>query len=164
MPRHARPVHLPLDTSDLSAKSIAKQMVALIAAGQLADGDWLPSTRTLGHELGCSRTMVAAAYDELVAAGFLEGVPGAGTRTTAGAAAAARAGLSSRPSDHTAADAARPTVTTNSGVSEQSSAVDFRPGYPDTGLIDMRAWTRAWRTAAARIPTTSAPWYDANES
>ena len=64
------------------------QLVALIAAGQVGDGDWLPSTRALAQDLGASRTMVAAAYDELVAAGFLEGVPGAGTRTTAGATAA----------------------------------------------------------------------------
>ena len=85
MARHTRAVHLPLDPTDLSARAIASQLVALIAAGQVGDGDWLPSTRALAHELGASRTMVAAAYDELVAAGFLEGVPGAGTRTTAGA-------------------------------------------------------------------------------
>jgi GntR family transcriptional regulator/MocR family aminotransferase len=164
MPRHTRLVHLPLDTSDLSAKSIATQMVALIAAGRLADGDWLPSTRALADELGCSRTTVAAAYDELVAAGFLEGVPGAGTRTTSGAAAAAGAGLSSRPSEHTVADGMRGTGPTNTAVPERSSAVDFRPGYPDTSLIDMRAWTRAWRAAAARTPSISSPWQDTNAS
>ncbi|BBX85961.1 aminotransferase-like domain-containing protein [Mycolicibacterium aubagnense] len=155
MARHTRLVHLPLDTADLSARSIASQLVALIAAGQVGDGDWLPSTRALAHDLGASRTMVAAAYDELVAAGFLEGVPGAGTRTTAGATAAARAGLSSRtprlddtapaPAAH---DARRPT----------ENLVDLRPGSPDTGLIDMRAWTRAWRAAAASRPTAVSPW------
>lgn len=164
MPRHTRPVHLPLDTSDLSAKSIATQMVGLIAGGQLADGDWLPSTRALADELRCSRTMVAAAYDELVAAGFLEGVPGSGTRTTSGAAAAAVAGLSSRPSDRACTDRARPMSSTNGTDSRRSSTVDLRPGYPDTGLIDMRAWTRAWRAAAARTPRTSSPWQDTSET
>lgn len=157
MARHTRLVHLPLDSTDLSGRSIASQLVALIAAGQVGDGDWLPSTRALAHDLGTSRTMVAAAYDELVAAGFLEGVPGAGTRTTAGATAAARAGLSSRAprlDDQTAvpkrADAAHQT----------DSVVDLRPGSPDTGLIDMRAWNRAWRAAAASRPTTLSPWQD----
>ncbi len=163
MPRHTRLVHLPLDTSDLSAKTIATQMVTLIADGQLADGDWLPSTRTLADELGCSRTMVAAAYDELVAAGFLEGVPGSGTRTTSGAAAAAAAGLSSRPSDHPGTDRKRRASPTNSAAPQRGSTMDLRPGYPDTGLIDMRAWTRAWRMAAARTPTTSSPWQDTSE-
>jgi GntR family transcriptional regulator/MocR family aminotransferase len=164
MPRHARPVHLPLDTGDLSAKSIATQIVALIAAGQLADGDWLPSTRTLAHELGCSRTMVAAAYDELVAAGFLEGVPGAGTRTTVGAAAAAGAGLSSRPAGDDITDIPDSAPSTNTGEPARRSHVDLRPGYPDTGLIDRRAWTRAWRSAASRVPTVLSPWQDKTES
>ncbi|GAS87886.1 aminotransferase-like domain-containing protein [Mycolicibacterium brisbanense] len=164
MPRHTRLVHLPLDTSDLTAKSIATQTVALIAGGQLADGDWLPSTRALADELGCSRTMVAAAYDELVAAGFLEGVPGSGTRTTSGAAAAAAAGLSSRPSEHAGVDSSRRPAASKYRAHQRNPTVDLRPGYPDTGLIDMRAWTRAWRAAGARTPTVSSPWQDASES
>ncbi|MUL47764.1 PLP-dependent aminotransferase family protein [Mycobacterium sp. CBMA293] len=161
MARHARLVHLPLDTVDLSAKVIAAQLVALIAAGQVGDGDWLPSTRALAHELGCSRTMAAAAYDELVAAGFLEGVPGAGTRTTAGATAAAKAGLSSR-TPHFDAKSIAP--SDNTAPHQSSAVVDLRPGSPDTDLIDMRAWTRAWRTAAARPPTTLSPWQDTDEA
>ena len=155
MARHTRAVHLPLDPTDLSARAIASQLVALIAAGQVGDGDWLPSTRALAHELGASRTMVAAAYDELVAAGFLEGVPGAGTRTTAGATAAAKAGLSSRAprlSDVVVAPAPQTSPRPVDAV------VDLRPGSPDTGLIDMRAWTRAWRKAASHQPTTLSPW------
>jgi GntR family transcriptional regulator / MocR family aminotransferase len=163
VPRHTRLVHLPLDLAELSSKAIAAQIVALIAADQFGDGQWLPSTRALAQELGCSRTMVAAAYDELVAAGFLEGVPGAGTRTTSGATAAAAAGLSSRPSDPDG-DVTGDAFSATTVVPEHSSAVDLRPGYPDTGLIDMRAWTRAWRTAASCRPTAISPWNDTSES
>lgn len=163
MPRHARLVHLPLDIAELSGKAIAARIVALIAAGQVGDGDWLPSTRVLAHELGCSRTMVAAAYDELVAAGFLEGVPGAGTRTTVGATAAAAAGLSSRPAEHEDRGVAAVSALV-SRLARNAAAVDLRPGYPDTGLIDMRAWTRAWRTAASRQPTALSPWEGTSES
>lgn len=159
MARHTRAVHLPLDTTDLSARAIASQLVALIAAGQVGDGDWLPSTRALAHEVGASRTMVAAAYDELVAAGFLEGVPGAGTRTTVGATAAARAGLSSR-APRLDDSVVRPSQTTAPHV----DAVDLRPGTPDTGLIDMRAWARAWRAAASTRPTTLSPWQDTDDA
>ncbi|MFL0286490.1 PLP-dependent aminotransferase family protein [Mycobacterium sp. SMC-21] len=160
MARHTRAVHLPLDTTDLSARAIASQLVALIAAGQVGDGDWLPSTRALAHEVGASRTMVAAAYDELVAAGFLEGVPGAGTRTTVGATAAARAGLSSR-----APRLEKSNVVPAAHVTaHQTDAVDLRPGTPDTGLIDMRAWARAWRAAASTRPTTLSPWQDTDDA
>ncbi|MCX8560173.1 PLP-dependent aminotransferase family protein [Mycolicibacterium mucogenicum] len=154
MARHTRAVHLPLDTTNLSARAIASQLVALIAAGQVGDGDWLPSTRALAHEVGASRTMVAAAYDELVAAGFLEGVPGAGTRTTVGATAAARAGLSSRTPRLEKTNAAQAAHA----APHRTDAVDLRPGTPDTALIDMRAWTRAWRAAASYRPTTLSPW------
>ncbi|MCT7370252.1 aminotransferase-like domain-containing protein [Mycolicibacterium llatzerense] len=160
MARHTRAVHLPLDTTDLSARAIASQLVALIAAGQVGDGDWLPSTRAFAHELGASRTMVAAAYDELVAAGFLEGVAGAGTRTTAGATAAARAGLSSRAPRLD--ESVVPTPPT--AAHQTDSVVDLRPGSPDTGLIDMRAWTRAWRTVASSQPTTLSPWQGADDA
>ncbi|UCZ61045.1 PLP-dependent aminotransferase family protein [Mycolicibacterium phocaicum] len=159
MARHTRAVHLPLDLTDLSARAIASQLVGLIAAGQVGDGDWLPSTRALAHELGASRTMVASAYDELVAAGFLEGVPGAGTRTTVGATAAARAGLSSR-APRLDDSVVRPSQTTAPHV----DAVDLRPGTPDTGLIDMRAWARAWRAAASTRPTTLSPWQDTDDA
>jgi GntR family transcriptional regulator/MocR family aminotransferase len=108
--------------------------------------------------------MVAAAYDELVAAGFLEGVPGSGTRTTSGAAAAAAAGLSSRPRGPLDTDRARRPSSSTVIAPQPGSQVDLRPGYPDPGLIDMRAWTRAWRAAAARTPTTSSPWQDTSES
>ncbi|MGX9670264.1 aminotransferase-like domain-containing protein [Mycobacterium sp. HM-7] len=161
MARHTRLVHLPLDITDLSARGIASQLVAFIATGQVGDGDWLPSTRALAHEVGASRTMVAAAYEELVAAGFLEGVPGAGTRTTVGATAAARAGLSSRAprlDDETVAPAPPDTALPPGGI------VDLRPGSPDTGLIDMRAWTRAWRAAASSRPTTLSPWQDTDNA
>lgn len=159
MARHTRVVHLPLETTDLSARAIASQLVALIAAGQVGDGDWLPSTRTFAHELGCSRTMVAAAYDELVAAGFLEGVPGAGTRTTAGATAAAQAGLSSRAPRLDDVGVV-PTLDTRA----PRAGVDLRPGSPDTELIDMRAWTRAWRKAASDRPTALSPWEGADNA
>jgi GntR family transcriptional regulator / MocR family aminotransferase len=161
MARHTRLVHLPLDTSDLSGRAIASQLVALIAAGQVGEGDWLPSTRALAHELGASRTMVAAAYDELVAAGFLEGVPGAGTRTTVGATAAARAGLSSRAPRR---DDAAPAPAAHAARRPTENLVDLRPGSPDTGLIDMRAWTRAWRAAASSRPTAFSPWEGADDA
>src|SRR5690349_14667723 len=156
--------HLPLDLPEPSGKAIAAQIVALIASGQVDDGAWLPSTRALALELNCSRTMVAAAYDELIAAGFLEGVPGAGTRTTLGATAAAAAGLSSRPSEPDNDGVSTDALSATAAVAEQGPAIDLRPGYPDTGLIDMRAWTRAWRTAASRHPTAISPWEDTTDS
>lgn len=50
----------------------------LILAGQLAAAERLPSTRRLADDLGVSRTVTLAAYDQLVADGYIEARRGSG--------------------------------------------------------------------------------------
>lgn len=63
---------------------IGADLKAQIAQGVYPPGAALPSTRALAAELGVSRTTVTAAYDQLVAEGYLETRPGARTRVAAG--------------------------------------------------------------------------------
>ena len=65
---------------------IAAQLREALAAGQLAAGERLPSTRALAAALGVSRTVVTAAYTQLFAEGWLEGRHGSGTYVAPGAA------------------------------------------------------------------------------
>jgi GntR family transcriptional regulator / MocR family aminotransferase len=51
-----------------------------ILTGRLGPGARLPSTRVLATETGSGRNTVIAAYEQLVAEGYLEGRVGAGTR------------------------------------------------------------------------------------
>ena len=101
----------------------------------------MPSTRTLAKSLGIARSVAVEAYDELSAAGFLTARQGSGTQVGIGAAAAARAGAFSSA----VATAHPPRVEPGEpgGI-----AFDLSPGFPDTSLINVKAWTRAWRTAA----------------
>ncbi len=55
-----------------------------ISAGLLAAGDRLPSTRSLALEWGVSRTTVTAAYEQLVAEGYLVAKQGARTQVAKG--------------------------------------------------------------------------------
>jgi GntR family transcriptional regulator/MocR family aminotransferase len=55
-----------------------------VASGLLAPGARLPSTRSLAVEWGVSRTTVTAAYDQLIAEGYLETRPGARARVAQG--------------------------------------------------------------------------------
>ena len=55
-----------------------------ISAGSLATGDRLPSTRSLALEWGVSRTTVTAAYEQLIAEGYLETKQGARTQVAKG--------------------------------------------------------------------------------
>jgi GntR family transcriptional regulator/MocR family aminotransferase len=64
---------------------IAGQLRSGIADGLLGAGERLPASRALAVSLGVSRTVVAAAYAQLEAEGWLEGRHGSGTFVAAGA-------------------------------------------------------------------------------
>src|SRR5690348_11071149 len=70
-----------------------------VRTGRLAAGSRLPSSRALAADLGVARNTVAAAYDQLVAEGWLEARQGSGTRVAERAASA-------RPNETTASPAA----------------------------------------------------------
>jgi GntR family transcriptional regulator/MocR family aminotransferase len=146
--RTATPVNFTLDLNGRSgprSSQVAHALIDAIARGQVHDGDRLPSTRTLAATFGLARTAVVAAYEELIAAGFLVARAGGSTYVERGADAAARAGafgVSLPPPAPTARRPASPIT------------YDLRPGLADPGLISERDWTRAMRLAAS--PTREA--------
>ncbi|NEA24081.1 GntR family transcriptional regulator, partial [Actinomadura bangladeshensis] len=58
-------LHLDVDTAGGRRAGLEQALRAAIAAGRLAPGAALPSTRALAAELGFSRGTVTAAYDQL---------------------------------------------------------------------------------------------------
>src|SRR3546814_13995997 len=54
-----------------------------ILAGRLAPGLRLPATRALASDLGLSRNTVVAAFEQLLAEGYIEGRVGAGSYASA---------------------------------------------------------------------------------
>src|SRR4051812_7117971 len=60
-----------------------RALCAAIADGRLAPGARMPSTRSLAGELAISRTVVVAAYAQLLGEGRVEGRPGSGTYVAA---------------------------------------------------------------------------------
>jgi len=110
----------------------------LRGAGWLRPGDRLPSTRDLARALGVSRTVTAAAYDQLLAEGWVAGRRGVGTFVVGAA-------VPPRPVADRAPAGGGP-------------GVDLRPGAPCAEVLDRAAWRRAWRAAGDRPPDTG---YDA---
>lgn len=103
-------------------------------SGALRGGDRLPSSRSLAAQLAVSRTVVAAAYDQLHAEGWLTGRRGSGTYLTAAPAPA------------------HPDTTASAMPADASALLDLRPGAPCVPAIDRAAWRRAWRAAADHDP------------
>src|SRR5262249_58099082 len=87
MPRHTLELSLMADRDDPGplTSQIAGQLRDALAAGRLATGERLPSTRMLADLLGVSRTVVTGAYAQLFAEGWVEGRHGSGTYVADGA-------------------------------------------------------------------------------
>ena len=118
------------------AVQVADGLRAAASAGSLRSGDRLPSSRALAAQLGVSRTVVTAAYDQLHAEGWLSGRHGSGTYLTATPA----------PAQQHRTPVPDPDPTTQ--------LLDLSPGTPCVEAIDLSAWRRAWRSAGDRNPLT----------
>ena len=122
-------------------------------AGALRAGDRLPSTRALAVDLGVSRTVTAAAYDQLLAEGWVAGRRGAGTFVVA---VPAPRGPRPRHVPTPRSDRARaPSRTGAESAGPAPAPVRTcapRAGMPCVAALDRAAWRRAWRAAADEPP------------
>ncbi|MCA0146025.1 PLP-dependent aminotransferase family protein [Blastococcus sp. LR1] len=114
---------------------LADALRAATADGTLRPGDRLPSTRELAVALRVSRTVTSAAYDQLLAEGWVGGRRGAGTFVLSA--------VSPGPVGVT------PAVDR---VAPASALVDLRAGSPCLEVLDRAAWRRAWRAAGDEPP------------
>jgi GntR family transcriptional regulator / MocR family aminotransferase len=110
-----------------------------IRSGRLAPGTLLPSTRSLAGDLGVTRGVIVAAYDQLLAEGFLRSRPGSGTIVNCEFGPA--------PAPQPQAPMARPLL-------------EFRPGWPDLNLFPRSAWLRATRAAMGTMPSDQLGYID----
>ncbi|MEU6723082.1 PLP-dependent aminotransferase family protein [Nonomuraea wenchangensis] len=122
-------LHLELDPAIGRRAALEQALRAAIQTGRLAPHARLPASRNLAAELGLSRGTVRAAYDQLIAEGYLTARQGSGT---------AVARLPQRHTDSTAGrhDLASP------GLRH-----DLRPGHPDVSAFPTAAWLRSTRRA-----------------
>ncbi len=121
------------------AAQLADALRSAAAGGALRPGDRLPSTRELAAALRVSRTVTAAAYDQLVAEGWAAGRRGAGTFVVG-----------------TASSVPAPAGARDRTARERPAAVDLRAGSPCLEVLDRAAWRRAWR-AAGDVPPDAGP-------
>ncbi|MDQ0832064.1 GntR family transcriptional regulator/MocR family aminotransferase [Streptomyces achromogenes] len=126
-------LHLEPDGGEGRRSGLERALRDAVREGRLAPGSRLPATRRLAAETGISRNTVKAAYDQLVAEGYLTARQGSGTRVAALPTAA--------PDPLDAATRAR------------EPRFDLRPGSPDVGTFPAAAWLRALRRAIATAPS-----------
>ncbi|MEV4493009.1 PLP-dependent aminotransferase family protein [Micromonospora coxensis] len=128
-------LHLELDATGGRRAGLERALRAAIRDGRLPPSTRLPATRALAAELGLARGTVSAAYDQLVAEGWLVARVGSGTEVSA---------LRQAPPP----SPARP-------AGPATPRYDLRPGSPDVAAFPVTAWLRATRRALAVAPATA---------
>lgn len=128
-------LRLDREAEETLGSQLQRELREAIRSGRLAEGERLPSSRTLAGELGLSRGLVLECYEQLVAEGYLSTRPGSATRV----AARAR----SRPAGTPVTASPRP------------PALDFRPGIPDLTSFPLHDWLWAVGRAARAAPTAA---------
>lgn len=102
-----------------------------IVIGALPSGNPVPSTRAAAEALGVARGTVTAAYDQLVAEGYL--------------VARDRSGM--RVAPRLAAPPRRPSATTRPAPKETAPLLDFAAGSEPTRPVDDPLWRTSLRAA-----------------
>ena len=102
----------------------------------------LPATRVLADDLGVSRNTVIAAYDALLAEGYLDSVAGSGTRVAKLPAAPAlgRADAEAPALPHLSARGVL--MTTQLRERTIPGQIAFHPGYPEIPTFPFATWSR----------------------
>ncbi|WP_125100507.1 PLP-dependent aminotransferase family protein [Leucobacter chromiireducens] len=126
------------------AEQLTSRIREAILAGGIAPGEPLPASRALAGTIGVSRTVVVAAYEQLVGEGFLESRQGASTRVVP---ELPRWG---EPGRHSA----DPELRAVPAAADPPGAIDLRPGRPFVAATPPRDFVRAMQ-AAARLPWES---------
>jgi GntR family transcriptional regulator/MocR family aminotransferase len=132
-------VTVRLDRAAGLAGQIYRQLRDAVLDGRLRRDEALPSSRELAEQLKVSRNTVTAAYDRLVAEGYLTSRAGAGTFVnTLSFVEPIRPELPSGPLTPRAVLQSMP-VPPDFGTAPE---FDFRVGAPDARLFPYAAWRR----------------------
>jgi GntR family transcriptional regulator/MocR family aminotransferase len=130
-------LHLDVNPAGGRRSGLERALRGAIRAGRLAPGSRLPATRALAAQLELARGTVAAAYEQLVAEGYLRARTGSGTTV-----ADVPPVRTPAPRAEVAADAAAPRY-------------DLRPGSPDVSTFPTAQWLRSARRALAHAPVAA---------
>ena len=120
-------LHLQLALTGGRRAGLEQALRDAVRTGRLAPLARLPPTRKLAAELGLSRGTVRAAYDQLIAEGYLTARQGSGTA------------VADVPQDR----GDKP----HSGHASAAPRHDLRPGNPDVSAFPTAAWLRSARRA-----------------
>jgi GntR family transcriptional regulator / MocR family aminotransferase len=144
-------VTLDRETSLPVFRQIARAITADITRGRLRPGTRLPGTRTLAHRLGVNRNTVLAAYQELIAEGWLMTSAASGTfissRLPDEPPGSREQAVQDRNASAVTAFGVRPAPALPRPVMHPRGTLDISSGQPDLASVRSEELSRAYRRA-----------------
>jgi GntR family transcriptional regulator / MocR family aminotransferase len=134
-------LRLDRDSGEPLRSQLEGSLRAAIRSGRLHDGERLPSSRELAHELGVSRGLVQECYRQLLSEGYLTSQLGSATRVATGAYPPP-SGPAQRPEP------------------PPRLIADFRAGVPDLASFPRGDWAWATRQACSSVATADLDYGD----
>ncbi|MGE0094041.1 MAG: PLP-dependent aminotransferase family protein [Alphaproteobacteria bacterium] len=139
-----------LDAKQPHQRQVNDQQRALHQSGRAAGGARLPSTRALAAELSVSRNTVAAAYDQLLAEGFLVGRVGSGSYVAPDLPRPDGSTVPRKARARAAGPSRRGAALAALAPAHGARARAFMPGLPAIDEFPFALWSRllarAWRS------------------
>ena len=136
-------LRLDRSASDGLQTQLLEQLQRLIASGRIAPLSRMPATRNLARQLGISRTTVMLVYEELIAEGYLQTKPAAGTFVSALPPGASAGRASGGDGVANGREAHPPSAQTPKSINGTERLVfDFRSGGFDHRLFPGKVWQR----------------------
>ncbi|MFM9883074.1 MAG: GntR family transcriptional regulator, partial [Burkholderiales bacterium] len=155
-------LQLPPRGSRTVLEALHRQLRSAILDGRLQAGLRLPATRVLAHIIGVSRNTAMAAYDLLLAEGYLESRRGSGTFVSAGTGQRVRSAPAASGPRKSLIGKLRPPRRDAQSAQRPGTSVrfDFRPGYPDQRSFPFDIWRRLTVRALRHAARVSASFGD----
>lgn len=151
---HGFPVSLDRSADAPLPVQLAAALREAIDMTTLRPGEQVPATRELARRIGVARGVVVAAYEQLIAEGYLVAQRGRGTAVNPELESLAPpSGNDARPDDadvgRTSGDTHEVATASDSELSDDPEPLGpLAPGAPIPSAIDSPAWRAAWRNAA----------------
>ena len=113
-----------------------------ILQGKLPPNSRLPSTRALAEQLQLARNTVIAAYDQLLAEGYIETRVGSGTRVASRLQPRGTSALRSRRYSALTLSRRGNVIASQSQPRRHANTTNVQPAFPDVEFFPFKLWSR----------------------
>jgi GntR family transcriptional regulator/MocR family aminotransferase len=131
-------------------RQLYETLRSYILEGRIGAGMSLPATRTLAQHLGVGRNTVVAAYDQLLAEGYVEAQSGSGTRVASRLQSPIHARQENALAHPPGLSHRGELMASQPQPPRSPGKLNFHPGFPERATFPFSTWARLLARNARR--------------